>query len=292
MQTLSSWCGTSPCVHSTRFQSPTCLNGIAKPSCPKQELTEADADKLAALLERRLGKPFEQIEPADMTDDVVQEVSGGYRICKLGVLRVASCSGGPALPLFDRTAEPFHCLICSQLLVASGMDKSALEDELAAKEEAILVEDFKRNLEFNLKKVGLALALLGSAWRVVLCLLGSTGVSSEQYVRSTAFECCRCLHASLPLRPTRLYAPAMANGHHPTPRQPEEHLLPQQCASANTPLLPLFCRRAPPCSAAAARSTPRRGPPAAGTCWSNRWARRQRRRRGSRTWRHQTVASG
>ncbi|KAI7835781.1 hypothetical protein COHA_010324 [Chlorella ohadii] len=87
---------------------------VVLPSYPNyRELTEADADKLAALLERRLGKPFEQIEPADMTDDVVQE-----------------------------------------LLVAAGMDKSALEDELAAKEEAILVEDFKRNLEYNLKKTG------------------------------------------------------------------------------------------------------------------------------------------
>ena len=38
------------------------------------------------------------------------------------------------------------------------MDKSALEDELAAKEEAILVEDFKRNLEYNLKKVGSGMA--------------------------------------------------------------------------------------------------------------------------------------
>lgn len=39
-----------------------------------QELTEADADKLAALLERRLGKPFDEIGLEDMTAEVVQEV--------------------------------------------------------------------------------------------------------------------------------------------------------------------------------------------------------------------------
>ena len=41
-----------------------------------------------------------------------------------------------------------------QLLAAAGMDKGALEEELAAREEALLVAEFRRNLEFNLKKVG------------------------------------------------------------------------------------------------------------------------------------------
>lgn len=40
------------------------------------------------------------------------------------------------------------------------MDKAALEDQLAAKEESILVEEFRRNLEYNLQKVGLLWLLL------------------------------------------------------------------------------------------------------------------------------------
>lgn len=36
------------------------------------------------------------------------------------------------------------------------MDKGALEEELAAREEALLVDQFRRNLEFNLKKVSLS----------------------------------------------------------------------------------------------------------------------------------------
>lgn len=43
-----------------------------------QELTEADADKLAALLERRLGKPFEEIELQDMTPEVTKEVGHSH----------------------------------------------------------------------------------------------------------------------------------------------------------------------------------------------------------------------
>ncbi len=45
-------------------------------TCPAswQELTEEDAEKLAALLEKRLGKRFEDIELEDMTPEVTQEV--------------------------------------------------------------------------------------------------------------------------------------------------------------------------------------------------------------------------
>ena len=39
-----------------------------------QELTEEDADKLAALLERRVGKRFDDIQPEDVTPEVAQEV--------------------------------------------------------------------------------------------------------------------------------------------------------------------------------------------------------------------------
>ena len=41
-----------------------------------------------------------------------------------------------------------------QLLAATGMDKGALEEELAAKEEEHLVAEFRRSLEYNLGKVG------------------------------------------------------------------------------------------------------------------------------------------
>ena len=43
---------------------------------------------------------------------------------------------------------------CLQLLAAAGMDKGALEEELALREEQHLVAEFRRNLEYNLGKVG------------------------------------------------------------------------------------------------------------------------------------------
>lgn len=44
------------------------------PPCLSQELTEDDAEKLAALLEKRLGKRFDDIGLEDMTPEVTQEV--------------------------------------------------------------------------------------------------------------------------------------------------------------------------------------------------------------------------
>lgn len=41
-----------------------------------------------------------------------------------------------------------------QLLAAAGMDKEALEQELAEKEEEHLVAEFRRSLDYNLGKVG------------------------------------------------------------------------------------------------------------------------------------------
>ena len=49
---------------------------------------------------------------------------------------------------------PHHWLPPLQLLAAAGMDKGALEEELAVREEQHLVAEFRRNLEYNLGKVG------------------------------------------------------------------------------------------------------------------------------------------
>lgn len=46
------------------------------PSHAAQELTEADADRLAAMLEQRLGKRFEDITEDDMTAEIAAEVGG------------------------------------------------------------------------------------------------------------------------------------------------------------------------------------------------------------------------
>lgn len=55
----------------------------------RQELTEDDAEKLAAMLEAQLGKPFDDITPEDMTADVTQKVrahgaasAGGAGCCR------------------------------------------------------------------------------------------------------------------------------------------------------------------------------------------------------------------
>lgn len=53
---------------------PRCAASLPAACHLAQELTEEDADKLAALLERRLGKKFEDIELEDMTPEVTQEV--------------------------------------------------------------------------------------------------------------------------------------------------------------------------------------------------------------------------
>lgn len=45
-----------------------------------------------------------------------------------------------------------HAIV--QLLAATGMDKRAVEEQLAAREEAHLIDEFRRNLEYNLGKVG------------------------------------------------------------------------------------------------------------------------------------------
>ncbi|KAL4439396.1 hypothetical protein ABPG77_008725 [Micractinium sp. CCAP 211/92] len=90
---------------------------VVLPSFPNyRELTEEDAEKLAALLEKRLGKRFEDIELEDMTPEVTQE-----------------------------------------LLAAAGMDKEALEEQLAAREEEHLLAEFRRSLELNMGKTGTTL---------------------------------------------------------------------------------------------------------------------------------------
>ena len=48
---------------------------------------------------------------------------------------------------------PRHPLLL-QLLAAAGMDKGALEEELAEREEQHLVAEFRRNLQYNMGKVG------------------------------------------------------------------------------------------------------------------------------------------
>ena len=60
-----SCCCTAQCAHCT---------GAVLPPCLSQELTEDDAEKLAALLEKRLGKRFDDIGLEDMTPEVTQEV--------------------------------------------------------------------------------------------------------------------------------------------------------------------------------------------------------------------------
>ena len=55
------------CLHPLPALPSACLPAL-------QELTEADAEKLAALLEARLGKRFADIELEDMTAEVTQEV--------------------------------------------------------------------------------------------------------------------------------------------------------------------------------------------------------------------------
>ena len=51
---------------------------VALPSYPNYRLlTPADADRLAALLERRLGKPWHTVEVDDVTPEVAAEVSPG-----------------------------------------------------------------------------------------------------------------------------------------------------------------------------------------------------------------------
>lgn len=68
---------------------------------------------------------------------------------------------------------PRHPLLL-QLLAAAGMDKGALEEELAEREEQHLVAEFRRNLQYNMGKVGEGTA--GGYCRVVgwagRCLLG------------------------------------------------------------------------------------------------------------------------
>lgn len=54
-------------------------------------------------------------------------------------------------------ALPPDWLDCTQLLAAAGMDKGALEEQLAQREEEALVAEFKRALEYNIGQVrGLA----------------------------------------------------------------------------------------------------------------------------------------
>ena len=86
------WAKSVPGTHlHSQIQSPSaCLRASlptlclrALPAClPRlQELTEADAEKLAALLEARLGKRFEDIGLEDMTAEVTQEVGGWALLC-------------------------------------------------------------------------------------------------------------------------------------------------------------------------------------------------------------------
>ncbi|KAL4427598.1 hypothetical protein ABPG75_001687 [Micractinium tetrahymenae] len=90
---------------------------VVLPSFPNyRELTEEDAEKLAALLEQRLGKKFDDIELEDMTPEVTQE-----------------------------------------LLAAAGMDKGALEEQLAQREEEHLLAEFRRSLQLNMGKTGTTL---------------------------------------------------------------------------------------------------------------------------------------
>jgi len=48
-----------------------------------------------------------------------------------------------------------------QLLAAAGMDKRALEEQLAQREEQHLVAEFRRALEYNLGKVGMRTWVVG-----------------------------------------------------------------------------------------------------------------------------------
>ena len=50
-------------------------------------------------------------------------------------------------------------MLALQLLAAAGVDQASVEEGLAAQEEAHLVAEFRRNLEYNLGKVGTAVLL-------------------------------------------------------------------------------------------------------------------------------------
>lgn len=59
---------------------------VVLPSYPNyKELTEEDADRLAALLESRLGKKFDDIEPEDITPEIRQELLTAAGIDKEGL---------------------------------------------------------------------------------------------------------------------------------------------------------------------------------------------------------------
>lgn len=145
------------------------------------------------------------------------------------------------------------------------MDKEALEDELAAREESILVDEFKRNLEYNLKKVRKAGGFSGC--RLAVDVGSPPGFRGVWLVQSLVGH--RCV--APPLSPVTSLPPDRP---HPIPSPP--------CPR----------RRAPRCTVAAARSSQLHGHPAAGACWSSRWARQPRRGSGSRMWRRPMAARG
>lgn len=61
-------------------------NHVVLPSYPNyKELTEEDADRLAALLEKRLGKRFDDIQLEDMTPEVTQELLAAAGVSKEAV---------------------------------------------------------------------------------------------------------------------------------------------------------------------------------------------------------------
>ncbi|EFN53015.1 hypothetical protein CHLNCDRAFT_137501 [Chlorella variabilis] len=120
---------------------------VVLPSFPNfKELTEAEAGRLAALLEKRVGKPFDEIEPEDMSVEVTQEALGPPAV----LLQVLSLQGAG---LGAGAAG-----LGAGLLAAAGMDKEALEQELAEKEEEHLVAEFRRSLDYNLGKTGASLS--------------------------------------------------------------------------------------------------------------------------------------
>ena len=68
-------------------------------------------------------------------------------------------NAGNALAYSAAASPASPAVLALQLLAAAGVDQASVEEGLAAQEEAHLVAEFRRNLEYNLGKVGTAVLL-------------------------------------------------------------------------------------------------------------------------------------
>ncbi len=164
-----------------------------------------------------------------------------------------------------------------QLLAAAGMDKEALEEQLAAREEEHLLAEFRRSLELNMGKVG-ALKARQNPSLALGDPPGSEG--SSRYLGGSA-ACSRLLRSP----PFRAFCSL------------EEEVLCRRASPASilptlAPTRMLLCRPAPRCTARAAAPTHPSGQRLDGACLSRPWARQRARLGGRRMLRSQTARSG